>query len=104
MEGDSADFLTLFPERENPNLPLFSDGVGVTILADFGVFDGWRDDTDEVDDGGRGMAVPVLTNFVGRVGDNLVAEDGDVIVLGFEGVTGGDVTLIELTLVLRAAL
>jgi hypothetical protein len=50
------------------------------------------------------MVVEVLTIFVGRTGDNLEPDEGDTIVLGFEGVTGEEVTLIELTLVLRAAL
>jgi len=50
------------------------------------------------------MFVVVLTILVGRTGDNLEPEEGDAIVLGLEGVMGGDVTLIELTLFLRAAL
>jgi hypothetical protein len=57
-----------------------------------------------VDDGGRGIAVEVLTIFVGRTGDNLETDEGETIALVFEGVAGGGVTLIELTLVLRAAL
>jgi len=50
------------------------------------------------------MFVTVLTSLVGRTGDNLEPDEGVAIVLGLEGVTGGDATLIELTLFLRAAL
>jgi hypothetical protein len=40
LEGVPPDFLTSFPDRENANLLLLSDTVGVTILVDFGVVDG----------------------------------------------------------------
>jgi len=40
LEGVPPDFLTTFPVREDGNLFLLSDTVGVATLVDFGVVGG----------------------------------------------------------------